>query len=226
MEITRFTEAAPWYARAAPFLLRHEAEHAVLLGVGAELRHQLFTFGPQQPYLAVVADQGAVVAAALMTPPHALAVSLASPPAVSLIAADLASDHPTLSGVVSQVEVSAAFVTEWQRLRGQPARRTTAIRMYQLTRLRPVRGVAGRLRPATPADRDLLVAWIGVFMRETHGDASDSALMAARWLESPTRTMYLWENGGPVCMAGVNGPTEHGIRISSVYTPLEQRRRG
>ena len=39
--------------------------------------------------------------------------------------------------------------------------------------------------------------------------------------------MFIWEDGGqPVCIAGFSGPTPHGIRIVSVYTPPELRGRG
>ena len=35
-----------------------------------------------------------------------------------------------------------------------------------------------------------------------------------------------WDGGAPVSMAGYSGPTPHSLRISAVYTPPEQRRRG
>jgi hypothetical protein len=39
--------------------------------------------------------------------------------------------------------------------------------------------------------------------------------------------MYVWVNGGkPVSMVCHTGPTPHGIRVSFVYTPPEQRRKG
>ena len=46
-------------------------------------------------------------------------------------------------------------------------------------------------------------------------------------LRSGTRTFYLWEHDGrPVSMAGVTGPTPHGIRVGPVYTPPAERGRG
>jgi predicted GNAT family acetyltransferase len=38
--------------------------------------------------------------------------------------------------------------------------------------------------------------------------------------------MYLWDDGAPVSMCGISGPTPHGIRIGPVYTPPPSRGRG
>jgi hypothetical protein len=37
---------------------------------------------------------------------------------------------------------------------------------------------------------------------------------------------FLWEQNGPVSLAGFTGPTPNGIRIGPVYTPPAHRRRG
>jgi predicted GNAT family acetyltransferase len=51
--------------------------------------------------------------------------------------------------------------------------------------------------------------------------------MGDRWVERRAgRTMFLWDDGGPVSMCGVSGPTPTGIRVAPVYTPPEARGRG
>ena len=55
----------------------------------------------------------------------------------------------------------------------------------------------------------------------------DVAARVQSWLSpSDGRTMVFWDDGGPVAMAGLSGPTPTGIRIGPVYTPPERRRRG
>jgi predicted GNAT family acetyltransferase len=82
------------------------------------------------------------------------------------------------------------------------------------------------MRPATPADLDVLAAWVQAF-RESIGEAF---LGGARELaEQRIRDgeMFLWHvEGQPVAMAGAIGPTRNGIRIVLVYTPPEHRNRG
>ena len=43
---------------------------------------------------------------------------------------------------------------------------------------------------------------------------------------SPDAGLYLWDDDGPVSLAGYSGPTLTGIRIGPVYTPLEFRGHG
>ena len=38
--------------------------------------------------------------------------------------------------------------------------------------------------------------------------------------------MFLWDDGGPVAQAAINGTTPRGVRIGTVYTPPEKRRGG
>ena len=45
-------------------------------------------------------------------------------------------------------------------------------------------------------------------------------------LTTPGRGFRLWDDGGPVSLAGFGGGTPNGIRIGPVYTPPELRGRG
>ncbi|MCX7789738.1 MAG: GNAT family N-acetyltransferase, partial [Chloroflexaceae bacterium] len=97
-----------------------------------------------------------------------------------------------------------------------------------LTTVRPPAPPPGHMRLATEEDRPLLECWFNAFRAEVcpgnaRGDSQDTV---TRWLTSPDRQLYLWEVDAPVAMAGVAGPTPHGVRISAVYTPPEHRRHG
>jgi predicted GNAT family acetyltransferase len=229
MHVTRFDSPQAFLAHAASFLLAREAEHNLILGIAAELERDLFMYG-SQPYMATVEDGGRVVAAALMTPPHNLLLShIADEGALAAIDADLARFERMPAGVIADVDHARAFAEIWCTPRGLRYRRTTAERVFQLTSVRLPRPVPGRMREATHADRALLVAWIGAFHAEALSatiDFNAAEKAADRWLASPARTLYLWDDGAPVSMAGVAGPTPHGIRIGAVYTPPAHRRRG
>jgi hypothetical protein len=69
MNLTRFASPHDFNVRAEAFLLAHEAEHNLMLGLTASLRLNPNLYG-SQPYFAVVEDAGQVIAAALMTPPR------------------------------------------------------------------------------------------------------------------------------------------------------------
>src|SRR4029079_12798065 len=93
----------------------------------------------------------------------------------------------------------------------------------------PVHGVPGTLRIADAADRDLLIAWMHAFLTDAHGDPKDmeAEILVDGALRTNSRTFSLWEvDGRPVSMAGVTGPTPHGIRVGPVYTPPADRGHG
>ena len=233
MQLTRFADVGAFYARAAAFLLGHEAANNLILGACIRVLDRPETSQPPR-YLAVVEDDGAVVAAALFTPPYRPVLALSPlPAAAGLIAQELTIDSPELPGVLGPVAEVRAFVERWTALTGQPGRCTMAERIYELTAVTPPTGVPGRLRRVTPADRDLTVAWRVAFHAEALGEPdSPAARRAAEQdvearLTDTTSAFYLWEDGGrPVSIAGTAGPTPHGIRIGGVYTPPAFRRRG
>jgi len=230
MELRRFAAVGDFLDAAGAFLVGREAEHNLMFGVSATLRETPEAYsGP--PYLAVVVDgddDGArVVAAAIQTPPFRLILSeVDDPAAVRLIAADVR--HRGLPGVLGPVEPARAFVEAWTELGGPAATHQMSERSYRLTKVRPPRPVAGRVRVATDDDRPLVRDWVEAFMREAFGDADldEVGAVTDRWLARRGRTMYLWDDDGPVSMTGVGGPTPNGIRIGPVYTPPAARGRG
>ena len=45
-------------------------------------------------------------------------------------------------------------------------------------------------------------------------------------LTDPDGGLVVWDDGGPVSLAGFGGPTPNGIRLGPVYTPPDKRGRG
>jgi hypothetical protein len=174
---------------------------------------------------------GAVVAAAVMTPPYRPVLSLAdSAEALALIAQDLLAFRPDLPGVTGPKPVSRQFAELWQALTGRAYRLSMAERIYQLTRVKPPAGVPGRMRRAAEGDRPLLHDWLTAFNLEAFGESDPEVVGRAmdNMLTLPPEMTgtYLWEDPGPVSLTRYSGPTPHGMRIGPVYTPLELRGRG
>jgi uncharacterized protein len=246
MDLTPYADPAAFTRRAQPFLLRHEAEHNLILGLlGGLLRQSTPPAAP--PYLAILEEGGEVLAVALRTPPHRLVLSRVDPPAgapdaapvevdkvaaevVEHLVADLAGHSPDLSGVTAPAALAEAFARRWAERRGRRARRNMEMRIFQLDAVTPAPAVAGALRPAGEADLDLLTRWIAAFTREI-GEREERDEARARAGVSRTIAaggLHLWEveGVGPVSMANATGATPSGIRINMVYTPPELRRRG
>ena len=227
MELRRFAEVGDFREVAGPFLVAREAEHNLILGVTSNLREAPEEFS-ELPYLATVSAGGRIVAVAMQTPPFNLVLSeIDDPDAVAWLADDLADRN--LPGALGPVEHVRAFV-EARTARGDStARLHISERIFRLTGVRPPTPLApGRLRAAGSADRELVAAWIEAFHREALEPVTPSevAALTDRWLGGRGRTLYLWEDGEVVSLAGIGSPTPNGLRIGPVYTPPERRRRG
>jgi uncharacterized protein len=227
-EVQRFDDAQAFLDEAGPFLAEHEAEHNLLFGIAATLIIDAERYR-EQPYLATITRDDDVVAAAVMTPPFNVVVSMTDDPdAIAALGRDLARHQLSVPGVTGPVEVARRFAEMWTERRGLTATHTIAERIYRLERVTQPTGVAGTVRTATGADRELLIDWVRAFLIEAlEGDDTQAERVVDSALRTGSRTFYLWEDDGrPVSLAGVTGPTPNGIRVGPVYTPPDARRRG
>jgi hypothetical protein len=98
--------------------------------------------------------------------------------------------------------------------------------------VREVRRPVGAARPATPDDRDLLVAWNRDFLLEALPEPEEDLPHVEERVDRSLRTQddagsWLWEaEGGPAALSSFWGPTRTGIRVGPVYTPPDRRRLG
>lgn len=234
MRLVREHDAAPFALRVMPFLIQHEAENCLPIGVlntlaGGE------RYSAAQPYLAaIISDDGAVVATAIATPPYNLTFSHIEDPAAAdgiadLIAADLLTSWPTLNAVQAFPQLADAFATRWADLSGRCARVESRERIYQLGAVRAICPIPGAMRRAAETDRPLVREWFIAFNSETFGSPRDETVEAniERRLAFGSSGMYLWDDDGhTVSLAGYSGPTPHGARVGPVYTPPEWRGHG
>jgi uncharacterized protein len=225
MQLHRFDTIQAFCDRAQNYLLQHEAEHNLLLGILHTLQHDPDRY-PEPPYLAIVEANSQVLAVAIRTPPYKMVLSKAMDlEALKLIAQDVQEHGKPVPGVSGLVAEVAAFLQVWQALTGQSSRRTMEMRIHQLSQVQPVATAKGYLRPATEGDRPFLLGWFTTFINEIGEIASETP---ERMLESGLKrqSVYLWEDGTPVSWASGSQSLPTAARIGPVYTPLEHRRKG
>jgi hypothetical protein len=225
MEILRFGDAGAFLEAVEPALLEREAEHSLLLGSAAALQGT----DSGDAYLAAVRDRGGLVAAALLDRSRPLLVAsdrAALGAAAALLARDLADAGRTPAIVHGREGHAEAFARCWTDCSGGTATVLMRQRLHTLTEVRRVALPRGALRPAGPADLELLADWVVAFEREALGDAD-----AARLRETAARRLaagepYLWVDERPRAMAATARPTRHTVSINAVYTPPAERGRG
>ena len=211
---------------AASFLLAHEAENNVAIGLIAALKAGRDYGG--RNYFGAVRDGDRVVGVAMRAGLYLIVTPETTDEALRLLVADAAAVVPESPGIVGPKALAGRGAELWTAKTGQRAKLQMAERIYRLSRVRPPRPVPGRMRAATLHDLDLIASWFHAFVREAQpwlDDSTETARAnAERWVTSgPFR---VWDDGGVVAMAGASGSTPHGIRVGAVYTPPEKRKRG
>ncbi len=179
------------------------------------------------PLFAWAADAGGrVQAAALRVPPWPLLTSPVDPATAAELMEQWCPEDPDLPGATGVPVTAQALASAWSRMTGGETRVRMRQAMHELEQvLPPGRPAPGKLRPAADSDRELVTAWMRAFALEANlVDAAAADAMVTRWLERGG--LNLWDDGGAVCMVGVQPRVAGVARVGPVYTPPPHRRRG
>jgi GNAT superfamily N-acetyltransferase len=128
-----------------------------------------------------------------------------------------------VDGVNGPVAVAAQVAALAARHSGRTATLRTSERMFRLRQLVPP-DVPGTPRVASTSDTDLLVTWFEAFIAEADVIGQDVEKAVRDRLRY--QGFVLWEDRGPVALAGHTRKAFQGMRIGPVYTPPEHRRHG
>jgi predicted GNAT family acetyltransferase len=212
-------------ARVEDFLLRDPVAHNVLV-TNVRARRDGSVADPTPATYAVVLDgEGAVVGAAMRTPPHAVALSTMPVAAVGPLVEALAAACPDAAGVTGMVAEAEAFARAWSGRTGSTLSVERRERLYRLDAVTVPPAPPGDWRPAQPADRDLLVEWSDAFEAEVGLGPRRSVAQDVEWRIAEGR-VFFWVDGTPASYAAMSRPAGGVVRIGPVYTPPERRRRG
>ncbi len=177
------------------------------------------SFRPGTPLL-TVEDDGEVVAAAILASHGKIVFSLGPAEAMLALArwCDEAGQRP--SAMVAPESALPILLAHW------PGRRTLETTLYRLDRAPAMPEVGGHLRPAAKSEIGFFTDWVATFTVEAHlpPDPKPRALVEAKVAAGH---LFVWEVGGvPKSIAALAGPTPRSVRLNTVYTPPEFRRRG
>ena len=236
MDVTTFTDAAPFADVVRPVIERHPAQSSIL----ATVLDQAVNGHPLDDSLWLLISDGAEpVAAAMHTPPWNLYLTPlqddARVKAIEVLADVLVEADRDLPGVTASTEDARAFADAWQQRAGGRPRLTLSELLYEIRDVPPPpdpAAVAGGPRIATEQDIELIARWLDAFNLEAVPDREpiDGERLVRQRL---ARGWYvLWElpeqDGEPfepVSVAGLS--LAAGIaRVGPVYTPGLQRRHG
>jgi predicted GNAT family acetyltransferase len=225
MRVIRHHDRDEFARRVESFLIRHEAENCFFLGM---LQASGVSVPPDVLRLVVEDERGELVAVGMKWPDRHLMLTDAPPAAVDALADYFLEQKLPLQGAQSRRAIARRFSDRYVARTGMTPRLHMAHAVHLLTKVRPVDGVAGSMRPARESDLDLFERWSDAFCRDCGLPLHPPPGQRIRCRENIERgETFFWEiDGQPVSTASIKGPTPHGIRVSLVYTPPEHRRRG
>jgi GNAT superfamily N-acetyltransferase len=156
-------------------------------------------------------------------------VAAATPAAAADLAEAVAGGWDPLPGLTGEAGAAAAFAGAYAAATGVPARPVEGQRLLGLTAFRepPVPGGAARL--AAPGDVARLAGFVDGFhadVGEGHRPSGDEGAAAAVAALVAAGRQWVWDDGGLRAMASLTPPAAGVVRVSSVYTPPGDRRRG
>ena len=223
MNVGELSGAERFLEVVAPFLVREEAVHCILLGIPGDLVR--FGGGEEARFWVVRDEGGEVVGAAMLTPPMSMSASRMSDPAVVALARGLAQGRVELPGVVGPAEVSDHFAEEWTRLTGSKSEVVAAGQhLWELTAVNAVPDARGTMEIGEERDLAALTPWSPVAAEEFANTVEQWEAQTRRACERGR--LFVWRDREPAAMAMLGGQTPNGIRVSGVFTPPEKRRHG
>jgi RimJ/RimL family protein N-acetyltransferase len=224
LTVRRYEDPGAFRVRVEPWLLEHEAEHNILLGILMKLASGHHEYEPPV-YLSAIERDSRVAGCAFRTPPYKMGLTRIPAEAVEPLVEDVASVYGTLPSALGREEDAGRFAEAWCARKGLQWSFGARQRIHRLdTLIEPASVPPGALRAATGDERALVVDWLDRFLDDTGiGGAGAAALADVLFAE---RQVFLWDDGGPKAMVGVPGFTPNGARVGYVYTPPDLRGRG
>lgn len=233
MRVQFLDDAATFLTEASEFLASDPLNCSVIASVATNIaRHGAQSNTPC--WFAIVRDGDTITGAAMRThpqPPHAGFAPTMPAAAVTALADGLAARGervPAWNGDLTASRALCEAVAD-----GAPVEVPIHQRMFELTEVRWPTQPKGELRQATPADVELINAWLHDFHvdSEIQGgripDPSDAPTMDNAVMNLDFDRIWFWTvDGHPVHLTGLQ-PAGFGIqRIGPVYTPAQLRGHG
>lgn len=227
MELLIYSDSAIFSERVSPILYQNEDIYSLFLGILEQIQANQY----EDYFLAIAEEEGEIVAACLMTPPHALQLVILGhfPGIEKEIARHLQNLGIEVSGIVGEQETCHLFAEAWTRETGEQMKVLMNQGLYRIDAVnKGLRKSEGSWRIASKKDAELLEEWYVSFEEETGINRSTKAEATHRiasFLER--KEVYVWEVDGAVvsCMKK-SRPSKNGITVSFVFTPQSQRGKG
>ena len=230
VEIISHNHASELISLSGTYLEQNESENNLPIGLAYRLAEDPYYYTSALPLLLSILKQERVVGVAVMTPPKKIILSKIETDiqaAVVCLVDYLRENDVRIPGIVGPAVEAQTFSDCWIEGRiGVSAKLNKRMRVFEARTVANLPLSPGEMRFADMDDHSLMARWI-VGLSEAIGEpvSLESAKSRAKKLIKD-QELYVWDNGGPVSIAGVSRPMRNGTTIGLVYTPPEHRGKG
>ncbi len=231
MKLLRHSDPAQFLAYNQTLLEESEAENSLILGLATRLTRDGIDHLPNEkrPLFVSILDGQKSVFCCLQTPPYSAIVAgkaAFAEAAIPLLCDALLSNPIPIPGINGPKAFSQRFAETWAARTGTPSRLNMDMRVYQLDAVQEVPYAAGTFRQATLEDQPIIAIWSADFHADLFTAISPQEAKQIAHDRITAGDIYVWELDEIVSMAASSRPTNHGVSINYVYTPLEHRKKG
>ncbi|MDE0635649.1 MAG: GNAT family N-acetyltransferase [Candidatus Poribacteria bacterium] len=230
IQIISHNNASELILLSGTYLEQNESENNLPIGLAYRLAEDPYYYGSELPLLLSILEQGKVVGIAVMTPPNRIILSRIDAniqTTVAHLVDHLREIDVQIPGVVGPEAEAQAFSDCWaEGIDDVSASTDKRMRVFEARSVTNLPLSPGRLRFAHHNDHPLMAKWISS-LSEAVGEPTsfDGAKSRAEKLITDQQ-LYIWDNNGPVSIAGVSRLMKNGATIGVVYTPPEHRNNG
>jgi GNAT superfamily N-acetyltransferase len=243
MELRFYDDPVAFLAVAADHLAEEPVLSTVVAGVAmrtADERAAGIAWPEGVPcWFAVVLEGAEVVGSAMRTAKFGSHPAFLLPmpdEAARMLAREVMARGETLTSANGALPAVEVFCAELAAALGGGTRVGQHTRLFELKTLVEPPPVAGRLRPATVDELDLVSSWYDAFMTDADEQAGREPGASAHESPGPEDLrrrieggrVFVWEDesGRPVHVTAASRPSYGVSRIGPVFTPKEHRGRG
>jgi uncharacterized protein len=227
LQCSLYADAPAFLADAGKMLYARETVNNLILGVSERLVADPEAY--KNPFFATVqGEDGEVVLAAAMTPPHnlILAGDARVEEGYHLLIDHLTIQHMHIPGVIAPAEIADGFSRALERQVGAVGELNMRMRVYELRQVQTRPYPPGTFQAAEPVEILIIAKWLQAFEAEALGEIHDLDLARAERLITGGQ-IFTWKvEEEIVSMAMKTRPIAHSITVGGVYTPPEHRCRG
>lgn len=229
MEFTKFEDPYVFGEKVEPYLQQHEDVYSLFYGVLQGIKAGRY----ENPYMATLTVDGELLAIFQMTPPHpfnmVIIVEERLEEILDAVINELLSSNIIVPSVISLKPWAFRFAEKWRERTGSDFKIGMDQGLYRIDELTEgLEHSSGSWRFASNEDAPLIGEWYHRFGEDAGlAPSPDKEVREKVQMFIDAGEVFVWEDEGKVVsMMKKARPTAHGVTVSMVFTPRDERRKG